>query len=238
MNYSSVGKRLGAFIIDTLVTGFAGAVLTYITGEWYTSFVSAFVGAAYYIFCEGSSWHATLGKRAFGIIVVDQNGAGIDYGKAAVRYLGRILSGLLLGIGYLIALFSDECQTLHDKLANTYVVDGTFEGSLTSSGSGKAVVGVTGEAAGMSFPITGNGIMIGRDPSVCQVVLKNSAGVSRLHCLVSYNSSSGMYILSDRNSTYGTYTQSGIRVTPERSVALKSGERFYLGNSNNLFEVK
>lgn len=238
MNYTSFGKRLGAFLIDAIITGFVGGVLTALTGSWYASFVSAFVGAAYYIFCEGGPWHATLGKKALGITVVDQNGVGIDYGKAAVRYLGRILSGLLLGIGYLIALFSNERQTLHDKLANTYVVDGSFEDVSAGSSGGRAIVGVTGEAAGVSYPVTGNGLMIGRDPSVCQVVLAKSSGISRLHCFVSYNPASGMYILSDRNSTYGTYTQTGIRVTPEKSVALKSGERFYLGNTNNLFEVK
>lgn len=240
MNYSSLAKRFGAFIVDSMITAFIGGGLALATGLWYTSFISVFVSAAYYIFCEGSVWHATLGKKLFNIIVVDENGKGIDYGKAAVRYIGRYLSGLILGIGYLVAAFSDEKQTLHDKLANTYVVDGSFNdaGVGTGSESGHAVIGIRGEVAGTSFPIKGNGLLMGYDPTVCQIVLKRSKGVSRMHCFVSYNPASGMFILSDRGSSYGTFTQSGLRVTPERNVALKSGERFYLGCAENLFEVK
>ena len=51
------------------------------------------------------------------------------------------------------------------------------------------------------------------------------------------NTLSNMFILSDRNSKYGTFTEKGVRVTPNKSVALRSGERFYLGNKDTMFEV-
>ncbi|MBQ3149827.1 MAG: RDD family protein [Clostridia bacterium] len=241
MNYSTIGKRFLAALIDSLAINAVGSIFAFLFGGYALTIASPVLGAVYYIICEGGAWHATLGKKAMGIMVVDANGVGIDYGQATIRYLCRIVSGLILGIGFLIALFNDQRQTLHDKLANTYVVDGVsapVSGAGTSGAVGRGIVGVSGEVAGVFFPMLPNGILIGRDPSVCQVVFKNSGGISRLHCIVSYNPQSGMFILSDRNSTYGTFTQSGIRVTPDRSVALKSGERFYLGDPNNMFEVK
>ena len=251
MNYGSLGKRLAAAIVDSIVVNLIGTILCIAFYDPIYMSVSIFVSAGYYILCEGGSWHATVGKRLFNLSVVDANGMGIDYSKAAIRYFGRILSGLFLGIGFLMALFSNEYQTLHDKLAGTYVIDGAFAPTPSAGpapmpspmpapapSSGRAVVGLAGEAAGMRFPITGNGLLMGRDPSVCQVVLNKSAGISRMHCLVSYNPSSGKFIITDRNSTYGTYTGSGVKITPERSIALNSGEKFYLGSPENLFELQ
>ena len=240
MCYSSLGKRFCAALIDSLACSLIGTIAVVLTDTWFSGLFSIMVAAGYYILLEGGEWHATLGKKAMGIMVVDRNGSGIDYGTAAIRYLGRLLSGMTLGIGFVIALFNEDRTCLHDKIAGTIVVDGIADASASpvKSSSGKAIVGVTGEVAGMRFPITGNGIMIGRDPAVCQVVLKKSKGVSRLHCIVSYNPQSGMYIISDRNSSYGTFTGNGVRVTPDRSVALKKGERFYLAAADTMFEVQ
>lgn len=236
MSYSSLGKRFCAAIIDSFICGAIGSAFVILTGFWPTSFLSLILAAAYYILCEGSEWHATLGKKLMNIKVVNKNGQGIDYKTATIRYLSRMLSGLIFGIGFVIALFNDNRQCLHDKLADTYVVDGVADSSFSSAP--RSIVGVTGEVAGKRFPIIGNGIMIGRDPSVCQVVLKKSNGISRIHCFVSYNPQSEMYILSDRNSSYGTFTLNGMRVTANKSVALKKGERFYLATLDTMFEVQ
>lgn len=240
MNYSSLGKRFCAALIDSLACSLIGGIAVAVTGEWMTSLFSLLIGAGYYILLEGGEWHATLGKKAMGIMVVNSQGVGIDYSTAALRYLGRMLSGMTFGIGFLIALFNNDRTCLHDKVAGTYVVDGVASTSASpvKNVNGSSIVGVSGELAGMRFPITGNGIMIGRDPAACQVVLKRSKGVSRLHCLVSYNAQSGMYIISDRNSTYGTFTGNGTRVTPNKSIALKRGERFYLATTDVMFEVQ
>ncbi|MCR4615845.1 MAG: RDD family protein [Clostridiales bacterium] len=236
MNYSNVGKRIAACLIDAIILNAAGIILFFMTNLWYIPFISLITGFLYYTIFEGGSWHATPGKRLFGMQVVDSNNFGIDYGKAAIRALCRMLSGAFLGIGYFIALFSDNHQTLHDKLADTFVVD-TFGTVSGGQSTGSAVVGVTGEHAGVRFPVTGNGIMIGRDAISCQMVLRKTRGISRLHCFLSYNPASGMYILTDRNSKYGTFTDKGVRVTPHRSIALKRGERFYLASKDALFEV-
>jgi predicted Zn finger-like uncharacterized protein len=65
----------------------------------------------------------TLGKMAVRIKVVRTEGSQLTYGRAAVReVLGKIISALLLGIGYLMVAFDHQKQGLHDKIADTYVI--------------------------------------------------------------------------------------------------------------------
>ncbi len=70
-----------------------------------------------------SSTQSTLGKLAMGIFVGDANGNRLTIGRAALRYFGKILSALILGIGFLMAAFTENKQALHDKLANCYVMN-------------------------------------------------------------------------------------------------------------------
>ena len=65
----------------------------------------------------------TLGKMALKVIVVNPDGSKISYAKALGRAAAEILSGCLLAIGYLIAFWDDEKRTLHDRLANTRVIN-------------------------------------------------------------------------------------------------------------------
>jgi uncharacterized RDD family membrane protein YckC len=76
----------------------------------------------YYAVMESSSWRATLGKRALGMAVTDPRGNRISFGRATGRYFARFLSGLLLGLGYLIQPFTAKRQALHDMIAGTLVV--------------------------------------------------------------------------------------------------------------------
>lgn len=249
MNYSSLGKRFVATIIDGVAVNILSAFFMIAFGYFGILF-SSIIYILYTVLMMGGSWHATLGQKLFDMSVVDASGMGISYSTALVRTLCSWLSSAILGIGYILALTSNEKQTLHDKIAGCYVVDNAPIPVVTPRPApapapaptpnrvvNASIIGVSGEKAGMRFPITGNGIMIGRDPAVCQIVMGNSSGVSRLHCLVSYNVDSGMFIVSDRNSTYGTFTESGVKISPTNSIALKRGERFYVGSKKNMFEV-
>ncbi len=77
----------------------------------------------YYAFMESSKKQATLGKIIMGIKVTDLNGNRISFGKATGRYFGKIISSLILCIGYLMAAFTEKKQALHDILSNCLVVD-------------------------------------------------------------------------------------------------------------------
>ena len=76
----------------------------------------------YYALQQSSSWQATLGKRAVGIKVTNQHGERLSFTTASLRYLGRIISGMTMLIGYIIAGFTAKKQALHDMIASTYVV--------------------------------------------------------------------------------------------------------------------
>lgn len=76
----------------------------------------------YFAFMESSSKQATLGKLLVGVKVTDLEGRRIRFVRATGRYLGRILSGLILCIGYLMVAFTEKKQGLHDMLAGTLVV--------------------------------------------------------------------------------------------------------------------
>jgi uncharacterized RDD family membrane protein YckC len=83
---------------------------------------SMLVGAAYYVFFTGYCGQ-TPGKMAIRVKVVRTDGGDIGYGRAFVREIpGKFLSGILLGIGYLIVAFDARKQGLHDKIAETLVV--------------------------------------------------------------------------------------------------------------------
>lgn len=239
MNYSSVGKRFLAFVIDIIVVNLISSLFFFVgvAGFIMSSGLSFLLYSALMM---GSPWHATLGQKAFGMVVVDENGVGIDYGKSFIRAFCFWLSSVILLIGHIVALFSSKSQTLQDKIAGTYVVDSVSSVQVApvhrASGQG-VIIGVSGEKAGQSFIIPHEGLMIGRDPVACQVVMNNSTGVSKLHCFILYNPQNGMYVISDRNSTYGTYTESGRRIHSTNNIALKKGQRFYVGSNKNMFEL-
>jgi len=68
-------------------------------------------------------WRSTTpGKMVFGLKIVDENGKNMTPGAAVIRYIGYILSAIILFIGYFMIGFSKTKQGLHDKIAKTYVV--------------------------------------------------------------------------------------------------------------------
>jgi len=65
---------------------------------------------------------ATPGKMALGLQVTDVNGNRLSLLHALGRNLGKIVSGMTLGIGYMMAGFTERKQCLHDMMAGTLVV--------------------------------------------------------------------------------------------------------------------
>jgi uncharacterized RDD family membrane protein YckC len=59
---------------------------------------------------------------ALGIKVTDLSGERIGFGKATGRYFGKIISGLILLIGYIMVAFTEKKQGLHDMMAGCLVV--------------------------------------------------------------------------------------------------------------------
>jgi Tfp pilus assembly major pilin PilA/uncharacterized membrane protein YeaQ/YmgE (transglycosylase-associated protein family) len=81
------------------------------------------IGWLYFALMESSAGQGTIGKRVVGIVVTDLNGDRIGFGRATGRYFGKILSSIILLIGYLMAAFTQRKQGLHDMLASTLVLN-------------------------------------------------------------------------------------------------------------------
>jgi len=83
--------------------------------------LSSLISAAYYVVCW-ASLGAGPGGRLLGLKIMQRDGSPIGFRKALIRFLGSIVSSLVIGLGYLWAAFDPEKQTWHDKIASTYVV--------------------------------------------------------------------------------------------------------------------
>ena len=150
MTYAGFWKRFLAYIIDSIIISIASLIiivpivimfgvgaLTHdeIGEEAAAGFLIAFLGAylmlilvamigqwLYFALME-SKKGATIGKMALGITVTDMSGNPITFGKATGRYFGKILSSLILGVGYIMAGFTQQKQALHDILSGCLVIN-------------------------------------------------------------------------------------------------------------------
>lgn len=77
---------------------------------------------AYFALLESSRWQATIGKRICGLRVTRLDGRRISLPRAVGRYLGKFVSALILGIGFLMIAWTRRKQALHDLMADTLVV--------------------------------------------------------------------------------------------------------------------
>lgn len=105
---------VGLFISDknmvNLIYKYAGGLIGLIT------FIFYFVGF------EVSNLAGTPGKAILNLKVTDMDGKRIGFFRALTRLVGKILSGFLLGLGFVICDFTAQKQALHDIIANTLVV--------------------------------------------------------------------------------------------------------------------
>jgi uncharacterized RDD family membrane protein YckC len=114
-------RRFAAAFIDGILLGVVSFILRTILGTT-GSGLTLLIGIVYYTYFHGSTGQ-TPGDAALSIRIVDKDGGGsIGYGRAFVRWLVSIVSGLVLLLGYLWMLWDGEKQTWHDKAANAVVV--------------------------------------------------------------------------------------------------------------------
>jgi uncharacterized RDD family membrane protein YckC len=85
-------------------------------------FVKMAIDIMYHCFMETSKYQGSIGKMALGLVVTDINGQKIDFSKALIRNLCKIISGMILCIGYIMTGFTDKKQALHDIIAGTLVM--------------------------------------------------------------------------------------------------------------------
>lgn len=119
---SVIGFILGLFLDSPREVYGDGSVRIFYFST--SNYISLVINWLYYALQESSASQATIGKRALGIKVTSVSGNRISFAQATGRYFGKILSAIILFIGFLMMIWDDKKQTLHDKLAGTLVVKG------------------------------------------------------------------------------------------------------------------
>jgi len=76
----------------------------------------------YFAGMESSASQATIGKMVVGLKVTDTDGGQISFLRALGRTAAKLLSGLFMNLGYILAAFTGRKQALHDVVAGTLVV--------------------------------------------------------------------------------------------------------------------
>jgi uncharacterized RDD family membrane protein YckC len=121
---SGFWRRFAAALIDGIAVGVATTILRLILGDAAGEGIGLLVAFGYYTYFHGRTGQ-TPGDAVMSIRVVDfRDGTGrpIGYGRAFLRCLVSIVSGLVVLLGYLWMLWDSEKQTWHDKAAGSVVV--------------------------------------------------------------------------------------------------------------------
>jgi uncharacterized RDD family membrane protein YckC len=131
---ASLAARLAAGLLDIGLLGGIALIVVYLTvrlagltmaeldvvpplplGAFLLGLAAAYLAA--FTACGGQ----TLGKMAFGLRVVADDGA-VPAGAAALRAVTALAGAALGGLGFVPALFDGDRRGLHDRLAGTRVV--------------------------------------------------------------------------------------------------------------------
>ncbi|MEM9950149.1 MAG: RDD family protein [Chloroflexota bacterium] len=116
-----VGTRFVAIIIDGIILGIITSILAGIGGQVGTG-VSFVVGVIYNWYFWTRQDGQTPGKMAMNLRVVKADGSQLSDVDALIRAVGYYVSGFVLALGYIWALFDDQKRTWHDMLAGTIVI--------------------------------------------------------------------------------------------------------------------
>lgn len=112
----------GAFVIDFII-GFitASQGLPEDAATTFAKVVNAICIWLYMALQESSAKQATVGKRCCRIFVTDLNGRRLSFGRATGRHFAKIISTLILFVGYMMAGWTQRKQALHDMIAGCLV---------------------------------------------------------------------------------------------------------------------
>lgn len=127
--YAGFWARFFAFLIDAIVLLIPTGIVVYLIDGHFFGENSGWANLArivivwlYYSLQESGPLQATFGKRMLDIKVTDEFGRRISFGRATGRHFSKIISAVILFIGYIMAGFTDKKQALHDIIAGTLVV--------------------------------------------------------------------------------------------------------------------
>lgn len=111
------GGFLAGFLVELVISGAIERVNN-LVGQ----FISILISWIYYVWMTNST-QSTLGKMMVGLKVQSVDGQKLSFGKVVLREtIGKLISGIILGIGYIMAAFTEKKQGLHDFMAKSIVI--------------------------------------------------------------------------------------------------------------------
>ena len=140
LEFAGFRLRLAAFIIDAVIVGVAISIVLgpfkwlgwpqLWNGNWYWMVLPVIIASNLLGFLMNAvydvgfwAWRGqTPGKMLLNIKVIRTDGSDVTLTYSIFRFLGYIISGALLGIGFLWIAIDPRKQGLHDKIADTVVV--------------------------------------------------------------------------------------------------------------------
>jgi uncharacterized RDD family membrane protein YckC len=123
VEYANFWTRFVASFIDGLILLIPNLLINFLTSDQVIkSILPYLIFWPYYALLESGEGQATIGKKVMKIKVTNMNGERITFMQATGRYFGKIISMVILLIGYIMAAFTSKKQALHDIMAGTLVV--------------------------------------------------------------------------------------------------------------------
>ena len=122
---ASIGARLVSCVADTIILSVAGFIIFDKIFRYFDFFTILFfwlsIQAGYYTYFFGNG--QTPGMKVVKIKLIRTDGTYlIGYTKGFLRWIGIMISGLMLYLGFLQILTDKNRQGWHDEIADTYVV--------------------------------------------------------------------------------------------------------------------
>lgn len=136
--YAGFWVRLASISVDGVLIALVNFILltiiifashTYLDTETFLKMilfimfpVLMLIGFFYYTWFNANG-KQTIGKKIFGLLVVNKNNESINLKISFLRTIVFTFDSVIYSIGHLLMLFTRKNQTLHDLITNTYVMN-------------------------------------------------------------------------------------------------------------------
>ena len=119
--------RVLAFIIDSIILYVVNLIVGVVLNPSTTgrSGIQTLLGIIYftYFWSASSLWPGqTVGDKLLNLRVIKTDGTDLTIVQAFIRYVGLVVSFIVIFIGVIWVAFDPNKQGWHDKIAGTYVI--------------------------------------------------------------------------------------------------------------------
>ena len=164
--------------------------------------------------------------------ILDQNNIPYTLGAAAKQ--GGSNMALYAGIAVVVVAVIVIAVVVAGKKKKTAPAAGKAEKQEETKKAAPVLRSIAPQHGGMVVQLHRQPVQIGRDSAVCRLVYQDGTpGVSSKHCQIYFDEGEGVFVVTDLNSTYGTFQAGGQRIAPNVPTRLSPKSSIYLGEPEN-----